>query len=74
MQEHGYGHIVSIASVAGLIGASGLTDYCASKFALIGFCESLTMELHAAGLKDIHVTCICPYQIDTGMFKGVRIR
>jgi all-trans-retinol dehydrogenase (NAD+) len=33
MMENNHGHIVSIASIAGLIGAYQLTDYCASKFA-----------------------------------------
>lgn len=33
MMEKNHGHIVSLASIAGLIGAYQLTDYCASKFA-----------------------------------------
>jgi len=39
------GHIVSIASSAGLIGVCGLADYCASKYGAVGFDESLRMEL-----------------------------
>ena len=36
MMNNNCGHLVSIASIAGLVGVSGLTDYCASKFAAIG--------------------------------------
>lgn len=39
------GHIVTIASNAGLIGVCGLADYCASKFGAVGFDESLRMEM-----------------------------
>ena len=38
------GHIVTISSAAGIVGASMLTDYNASKFAAFGFDESLRME------------------------------
>ena len=31
------GHIVTVASAAGLVGVSGLADYCASKFGAVGF-------------------------------------
>ncbi len=36
MIERNSGHLVSTASIAGLVGVSGLTDYCASKFATMG--------------------------------------
>ena len=36
MLEKDHGHIVSIASSAGLVGVNGLADYCASKFAAVG--------------------------------------
>jgi all-trans-retinol dehydrogenase (NAD+) len=36
MIERNSGHLVSIASIAGVVGVSGLTDYCASKFATMG--------------------------------------
>jgi len=39
------GHIVTIASVAGLFGSPGLTDYNASKFGAVGFDEALRLEL-----------------------------
>ena len=42
MVERNYGHIVNIASAAGLVGAAGLVDYCSSKFAAVGLHEALT--------------------------------
>jgi len=64
------GHLVSIASLAGLGGIPKLTDYCASKFAAVGLMEALYIELHSEGRKNIHCTTICPYFINTGMFNG----
>lgn len=43
------GHVVTIASAAGLIGVSGLADYCASKYGAVGFDESIRMELKKRG-------------------------
>ena len=45
------GHIITIASAAGFIGSPGLVDYSASKFAAIGFDESLRQELTNMGSK-----------------------
>lgn len=42
MLENDRGHIVTIASGAGLVGATGLVDYCSSKFAAVGLHEALT--------------------------------
>jgi len=68
MLQRDKGHIVTIASSAGLVGVSGLADYCASKFAAVGFDESLRQELEGTGVR---TTCVCPYFINTGMFDGV---
>ncbi|XP_068236659.1 short-chain dehydrogenase/reductase family 16C member 6-like [Palaemon carinicauda] len=65
------GHIVSIASMAGWIGANGLVDYCSSKFAAVGFDEALRLELKAEGATGIKTTVVCPIYISTGMFEGV---
>lgn len=73
MIEHGGGHIVTVASAAGLSGTAMLTDYCGSKFAAVGFDESLRMEL-ARDRVPIHTTVVCPFYVDTGMFAGVRSR
>lgn len=45
MLKLNHGHIVSIASMAGIIGVPGLSDYCGSKFAAFGIDESLRLEL-----------------------------
>ena len=64
------GAIVHVASSSGLLGMPSLSDYVASKFAEVGFTESLRRELKKSGYKDISVTVVCPYYINTGMFKG----
>jgi all-trans-retinol dehydrogenase (NAD+) len=73
MIAQGRGHVVTVASAAGLGGTSRLTDYCASKFAAVGFDESLRLELRRLG-HPIRTTVVCPWYIDTGMFRGVRTR
>jgi all-trans-retinol dehydrogenase (NAD+) len=73
MIAQGRGHVVTIASAAGLGGTARLTDYCASKFAAVGFDESLRLELKRLG-HPIRTTVVCPWYIDTGMFRGVRTR
>lgn len=70
MIERNHGHLVTIASLAGLGGMPRLTDYCASKFAAVGLMESLYIELNAAGYNNIRTTTVCPYFINTGMFNG----
>jgi all-trans-retinol dehydrogenase (NAD+) len=45
MMESNHGHIVTIASMAGMSGHAGLVDYCASKFGAVGFDEALRREL-----------------------------
>lgn len=49
MIEQKRGHIVSIASMAGLTGCNRLSDYCASKFGAVAIDESVRMELQASG-------------------------
>jgi all-trans-retinol dehydrogenase (NAD+) len=73
MMERRSGHIVTIASAAGLVGTSRLVDYCASKHAAVGFDESLRLELRRLGSK-IKTTVVCPFYISTGMFEGVKTR
>ena len=67
------GHVVTIASAAGIVGISKMTDYCASKHAAVGFDESLRLELRRLGSRVI-TTVVCPFYISTGMFEGVRTR
>ncbi|UCF18678.1 MAG: SDR family oxidoreductase [Gemmatimonadota bacterium] len=73
MLERNRGHIVTIASAAGLVGAPHLTDYSAAKFAAVGFDESLRLELKHMGA-DVKTTLVCPYYVGTGMFAGATTR
>ncbi|XP_026866864.1 retinol dehydrogenase 10-B isoform X1 [Electrophorus electricus] len=74
MLELNQGHIVTVASSLGLFSTAGVEDYCASKFGAIGFHESLSHELKAASKDGIKMTLVCPFLVDTGMFKGCKIR
>lgn len=74
MIANNHGHLVSIASSAGLISVNGLADYCASKFAAVGFAESISLELLATGKDGIKTTIVCPYFINTGMFDGCQTK
>ncbi len=61
--ESGFGgHIVNIASVAGLLGNAGLSGYNATKFAVRGFSEAIMKELREDGIK---VTCVYPGSVET---------
>ena len=64
------GHIVTIASLAGLVGVNRQTDYSASKHAAVGLTESLRNELKTLG-SNVKTTCINPFYVNTGMFTGV---
>ena len=56
------GRIVNISSLGGMMAIPFNTSYVASKFAMIGFSDSLRMELAGAG---VSVTVICPYWVVT---------
>ena len=56
------GRIVNIASLGGLLAIPFNTSYVASKFAMIGFSDSLRMELEQAG---VSVTAVCPSLVVT---------
>ena len=62
MTKRGSGALVGIGSVAGIRGLPGHGAYCASKAAVIAYCESLRGELKTSGVK---VVTICPGYIDT---------
>eukprot|EP00914_Ancora_sagittata_P026646 GHVO01052431.1.p1 GENE.GHVO01052431.1~~GHVO01052431.1.p1 ORF type:complete len:304 (-),score=27.19 GHVO01052431.1:235-1146(-) len=69
MLERNHGHIVNVTSMAGQVGSNCMTDYCASKFANVGFTESLCCELTSANT-NVQTTTVCPYFICTGLFEG----
>ena len=62
MTKRGSGALVGIGSVAGIRGLPGHGAYCASKAAVIAYCESLRGDLKTSGVK---VVTICPGYIDT---------
>jgi short-subunit dehydrogenase len=73
MLERNVGHICNIASAAGFIANPRMSIYAASKWAVIGWSDSLRVELQESK-SNVHVTTIAPYYINTGMFDGVRSR
>jgi NAD(P)-dependent dehydrogenase (short-subunit alcohol dehydrogenase family) len=64
MRERGWGRIVNIASVAGLIGGKYIAAYSAAKHAVLGFTRSLAAELLGSG---VTVNAVCPGYVDTPM-------
>ncbi len=66
------GTIVSIASGAGKVGVPAMAIYCATKFALIGFFDSLRHELRQAGT-GIRVIVVNPGFMATKMFVGAKV-
>ena len=72
MIRRNHGHIVTISSMAGHVGASHFADYAASKHATIGLIESLKIELFREAPK-IQTTTVCPFFINTGMFDGAEL-
>lgn len=62
MVQRGSGQLVGVGSAAGIRGLPGHGAYCASKAAIISYCESLRGELRPSG---VQVVTICPGYIDT---------
>lgn len=71
MIERGSGHIVNLASASGYIGNPRMSVYAASKWAVIGWSESLRLEMDKLNT-GIIVTTVIPSYIKTGMFDGVK--
>ena len=68
--QQGYGHIVNISSVWGLVGYPGNGAYSMTKFAVRGLTETLWSELAGTG---VYATCVHPGGTRTGMTDGVRM-
>jgi NAD(P)-dependent dehydrogenase (short-subunit alcohol dehydrogenase family) len=64
--------VVNIASSAGLNAVPRLAVYCGSKWAAVGWSDSVRLELEQAGHKHVRVTTVCPTYINTGMFDGAK--
>ncbi|MCK5400070.1 MAG: SDR family oxidoreductase [Flavobacteriaceae bacterium] len=71
MLNQNSGHICNIASSGGLISNPKMSVYAASKWSVIGWSDSLRLEMKQMN-KDVNVTTIMPYYINTGMFDGVK--
>jgi NAD(P)-dependent dehydrogenase (short-subunit alcohol dehydrogenase family) len=69
MRERGSGRLVGVASVAGIRGLPGHGAYCASKAAVISYCESLRGELRGTGVR---VVTIAPGYVDTPLTRQNR--
>jgi NAD(P)-dependent dehydrogenase (short-subunit alcohol dehydrogenase family) len=68
----GEGHVVNVSSVFGLMGFPGQAAYCASKFAVRGFTETLRIELEAEGAP-VSATCVHPGGVRTNIARASRI-
>uniref|UniRef100_A0A1B0CG92 Short-chain dehydrogenase/reductase 3 n=2 Tax=Lutzomyia longipalpis TaxID=7200 RepID=A0A1B0CG92_LUTLO len=70
-----HGHIVSLSSMAGVVGLQNLVPYCGSKFAVRGLTEAINEEIRMQGIvEQIKFTTIYPYMVDTGLCKKPYMR
>jgi len=65
MLARGTGTIVNVASIAGIMGYARMGGYCATKFAMIGFSETLRDEVAGRGVR---VAMVCPGTVETDFF------
>lgn len=65
-------HVVNIASASAMIALPNAASYAATKWAVLGFTESLIEELRVQNHRHVGVTAICPAFIATGMFAGAQ--
>jgi short-subunit dehydrogenase len=68
MKELNEGHIINIASIAGLNGVENMSGYCGTKFAVRGISHSMFKELRNFGIK---VSCIYPGSVQTHFFDTI---
>lgn len=71
MLERGSGHLVNVASGAGIFGSSEPLPYISSKFAVIGLSEALFGQLYSRG---VNVSVIIPSYIKTNIFSSAKIK
>ncbi len=65
MKEQGSGYIVNVSSLGGLVPAPGYSAYCASKYAVVGYSETLRLEAREFGVR---VSVVCPAAVRTPIF------
>lgn len=71
MKARERGRVVVVASLAGLVGTPGMVAYSTTKFAAVGFAESLRIDLAESG---IGVTLVCPGYVRTNLQRATRYR
>ncbi|PWC08527.1 SDR family NAD(P)-dependent oxidoreductase [Mycetocola zhujimingii] len=64
--------ILNVASAAGTLSNPRMSVYAASKWALIGWSDSVRLELERSGNRHVKITTFCPSYVATGMFEGAR--
>jgi NAD(P)-dependent dehydrogenase (short-subunit alcohol dehydrogenase family) len=69
MKPRGRGHIINVASMAGVVPTPGASTYCATKHAVVGLCESLRWELRGTG---IDLGYVLPSLVKTELAAGVK--
>jgi len=72
MASRGYGRVVNIASVHGLVASRDKAPYVASKFGLVGMSRVVALEYAAAGSREtggVTVNCICPGWTETSLIE-----
>ena len=67
MKEQGYGNIVTMSSMSGIIGHPNMSLYCGTKAAIANMTRALALELATS---NIRVNAVCPGTIDTAMVRG----
>lgn len=68
--EQGHGHIVNIASLAGMLPAPWLAPYTVSKHALVSYSETVRQEMQALSLP-VKVSVVLPGPVDTGICRNI---
>ena len=71
MVRRGRGHIVNVASIAGLFPSAGQVSYVASKYAVVGLSHALRAEAAGHGVR---VSVVCPGIIKTPMREGLEVK
>lgn len=72
MAERGYGRVINIASVHGLVASINKSPYVASKFGLIGLSKVAALEYAAAGSRasgGVTINCLCPGWVETPLIE-----
>ncbi|MBR9842541.1 MAG: SDR family NAD(P)-dependent oxidoreductase [Rhodobacteraceae bacterium] len=72
MAERGFGRVINIASVHGLVASKEKAPYCAAKFGLVGLSRVAALEYANQGTKaagGVTVNCICPGWTETAIIE-----